>query len=75
MMCTITHVKLGQVSRLRTGEKRCATSSSLHSGHQASIFHSRMPTMATLMLPNVIRQPAMIGEAMRHVRSILRMPA
>ena len=31
--------------------------------------------MATRMPPNVMRQPAMIGEAMRHVRSILRMPA
>ncbi len=31
--------------------------------------------MAALMLPNVMRQPTMIGEAMRHARSILRMPA
>lgn len=31
--------------------------------------------MATLMPPKVMRQPAMIGEAMRHVKSILRMPA
>ena len=70
-----SQAKLKHMSHLRTGEKRCANSSSLHSGHQASIFHSRMPTMATLMLPKVIRQPAIIGEAMRHVRSILRMPA
>ena len=69
-----THT-LGWTSRLRTGEKCWASSSSLHSGHQASMFHSKMPTMATRMLPSVMRQPAMIGEAMRHVKSILRMPA
>lgn len=60
---------------LRNGENCCASCSSLHSGHHASMFHSRMPTMATLMLPSVMRRPAMMGEAMRHVRSILRMPA
>ena len=60
---------------LKNGEKHFASCRSLHSGHQASMFHSRMPTMATLMLPSVMRRPAMMGEAMRHVRSILRMPA
>lgn len=39
------------------------------------MFHRKMPTMASRMLPKVMSMAAIMGEAMRHVRSILRMPA
>ena len=71
----VLQCRLGQAPHLRAGQKCCASSSSLHSGHQASRFQSRMATMATRMLPKVMRQPAMMGEAMRQVKSILCMPA
>lgn len=38
------------------------------------MFHTRMATTATLMLASVMMRLAMTGEAMRHVRSILRIP-
>ena len=39
------------------------------------MFQMRIPAMASHMLPNVMSRPAMIGEAMRQIKSILRMPA
>ena len=65
---------VGRLPYLRTGDECCASSSSMHSGHQASMFHIRLPAMASRMLPNVISRPAMIGDAIRQVKSILRMP-